>query len=136
VDYRRIALALVLALTLGSTLAWLQGRFDQGDLRKATDLLEKSRPAGPSSPSIDEAIARESGHPADCVSQITNGCRGIVQVRCGGPPGQEYLFDADLARRPPVLHPANPRAQALMVRLAGPDAPTHPIPVTVLDGGR
>jgi hypothetical protein len=136
VEYPRIVLAALLAVALVVNLSWLQGRFDQSDLRKATDLLEKSRPAGPDSPSIDQAIARELGHPADCTSQITNGCRGIVQVRCGGPPGQEYLFDADLARRPPVLHPANPRAQALMVRLAGPEAPAHPIPVTVLDGGR
>jgi hypothetical protein len=136
VDYRRVTLAVLLALGLGASLAWLQGRFDQSDLRKALELLEKSRPAGPGSASIDEAIARELGRPAECSSQITNGCRGIVQVRCGGPPGQEYLFDADLARRPPVLHPANPRAQALMVRLVGPGAPGHPIPVTAFDGGR
>src|SRR5450432_2634673 len=99
-EFRRVLLAAVLAVALGLTLSWLQGRFDQADLRKATDLLEKSRPAGPDSPSIDQAIAKELGHPADCVSQITNGCRGIVQVRCGGPAGQEFLFDADLARRP------------------------------------
>jgi len=128
-----------MALALGATLAWLQGRFDKGDLRKATDLLEKSRPAGPDSPSpqasIAEAIAKDLGHPANCAAEITSGCRGIVHVRCGAP-GDEYLFAADLARRPPVLHPANPKAQALMVRLAGPEAPAHPIPVTVLDGGR
>src|SRR5579863_3685183 len=111
-DARRVFIAIVMALALGATLAWLQGSFDKSDLRKAMSLLDDTRPPGPGSPSLQEALAKRLGHPPDCEAHITQGCRGIVQVHCVGEPGQgDYLFDADLAQRPPVLHPANPRAQ-------------------------
>ena len=116
-DARRILIAAAMALALGAVLAWLQGSFDRADLRQATALLETTS-AAPGSPTLAQAIARRLGHRPDCDAVITQGCRGIVQVRCAGEPGEgAYLFDADLARRPPVLHPANPSAQALMADL-------------------
>lgn len=142
-DWRRTFIAVVMALALGATLAWLQGSFDKGDLKKARALLEDTHPPKPGSPSIEQALAQKLGRPPDCVAALTHSCRGIVQIRCQGAAAGDYLFDADLARRPPVLHPANPLAQALMVELfsqsgGGPtrDGGTALIPVVEADGGR
>jgi hypothetical protein len=140
-DSRRLLIAVVMALGLGATLAWLQGSFDKGDLRRAMSLLEDTRPPTPGSPSLLEALAKRVGHAPDCQAEITQGCRGIVQVRCAGELDKgDYLFAADLAQRPPVLHPANPQAQALMLDLfhaAGvTPAPNGAVPVVKLDGGK
>jgi hypothetical protein len=140
-DARRALIAVIMALALGATLAWLQGSFDKSDLKRAMSLLDDTRPPAPGSPSLQEALARRLGHAPDCEAQITQGCRGIVQVHCVGEPGKgDYLFAADLAQRPPVLHPANPQAQALMVELfraAGvTPAPNGAVPVVKLDGGK
>ncbi len=139
-DPRRLLIAAVMALALGATLAWLQSRFDRSDLDHAMSLLDDTRPPGPNSPSLAQALEKKLGHAPDCGARITQGCRGIVQIRCAGGAGGDYLFDADLAQRPPVLHPANPNAQALMVDLAR-EAGIQPtdggeVPVVKLDGGR
>jgi hypothetical protein len=139
-DTRRLLIAVIMALGLGGTLAWLQGSFDKSDLRKAMSLLDDTRPPGPGSPSLQEALAKRLGRAADCEAHITQGCRGIVQVRCKGDSQGDYLFDADLAQRPPVLHPANPQAQSLMLdlfRVAGvTPEPNGAVPVVKLDGGK
>ena len=136
-DLRRLAILAAMAIALGATLSWLQSLFDQSDLRHARELLDQTRPT-PASPSLEQALAKKLGHPASCDAAITNGCRGIVQVRCAGGSEGDYLFDADLAQRPPVLHPANPNAQALMIdlaRKAGLHVGDAPIPVVKPDGG-
>jgi hypothetical protein len=139
-ETRRLLIAVVMALGLGATLAWLQGSFDKGDLHRAMSLLDDTRPPAPGSPSLQEALAKRLGHPPDCEAHITQGCRGIVQVHCKGESNGGYLFDADLAQRPPVLHPANPQAQSLMMELfrqAGvTPAPNGAVPVVKLDGGK
>jgi hypothetical protein len=140
-DFRRLLIAAVMAVALGATLAWLQSSFDKGDLRRAMALLDDTRPPAPGSPSLQEALAQRQGHPPACDATITQGCRGIVQIRCQGEAGKgDYLFDADLARRPPVLHPANPRAQELMVELfrrsGVSPSPQGEVPVVKVDGGK
>ncbi|MHB8417512.1 MAG: hypothetical protein ACYDCL_05525 [Myxococcales bacterium] len=139
-DLRRLLIAAVMALALGATLAWLQSSFDKGDLKRAMALLDDTRPPAPGSPSLQQALAKRLGHEPVCDAEITQGCRGIVQIRCEGGAGGGYLFDADLARRPPVLHPANPRAQELMVELFQRSGLTPPtggaLPVIKLDGGK
>lgn len=137
-DTRRILIAVVMALALGATLAWLQGSFDKGDLRKATALLDDTRPPKPGSPTLKRALAKRLGHTPDCTATLTSGCRGIVLLRCAGGKEGDYLFTADLARRPPVLHPGNPLAQALMVELferAGASPGAGLVPVVEVDGG-
>ncbi len=137
-DLRRLGILAVMALVLGATLSWLQSRFDQSDLRHARELLDQTRPS-PASPSIEQALAKRLGHPVSCGAAITSGCRGIVQLRCAGGGEGDYLFDADLAQRPPVLHPANPNAQSLMLdlaRAAGLKLGDAPIPVVKPDAGR
>lgn len=140
-DFRRLVIAALMALALGATLAWLQSAFDKGDLKRAMALMADTRPPAPGSPSLEEALARQLGHPPACDATITQSCRGIVQIRCAGTPGQpDYLFDADLARRPPVLHPANREAQALMIALfqqsgGALDGGTE-MGVVKMDGGR
>ncbi|MHB1845840.1 MAG: hypothetical protein ACYCWW_13515 [Deltaproteobacteria bacterium] len=139
-ELRRIVILVGMCLALGATLAWMQSKFDQGDLHRARELLGETRPS-PTTPSLEQALAAKLGHPAQCDATITSGCRGIVQLRCAGGALGDFLFDADLAERPPILHPANPNAQALMIELArsaGLDVRAHGdrLPMVKLDGGR
>lgn len=115
---RRIPVAIALIVVLAFTLSWLQGRFDQTDVKKAISLALAQRPA-PGGRSVFEAIvARGEGDPR-CDGKVVSQLLGDVEVLCATPraPAVEYRFRVLLdGKRPP--RGANPEADALLATLA------------------
>ena len=114
---RRLPVAIAMALALGATLTWLQGRFDQSDLKKGIALALEHRPGGGRKTVFDALVELGRGDPR-CDGKVVSGLLGDVEVRCvlpAGPP-TEYRFRVLLdGKRPP--RPANPPAQQLFDRL-------------------
>lgn len=117
-------LAAGLALCALSVLS-LQQRFDAGDHAKAERLVRGLAAAGRSE-RFDAFVAARANHgrPGTWTSDITGGCRGIVEVRyrVPGEPAAAYAWDVDLPAQ--AVHPtrASPRGEQLLGEFAGPGA--------------
>jgi hypothetical protein len=115
---RRLPIAVAMVLLLAATLTWLQGRFDQSDVKKGIALALDHRPAGRGGKSVfDGLIGLGQGDPR-CDGKVVSGLLGDVDVRCVLPrePGTEYEFRVLLdGKRPP--RPANPPAERLVAQL-------------------
>lgn len=115
---RRLPLAVAMVLVLGATLTWLQGRFDQSDVKKGIALGLEHRPAGRGGKSVFEALVELGGGDPRCDGKVVSGLMGDVEVRCvlPGDPRTEYRFRVLLdGKRPP--RPANPPAEQLLRQL-------------------
>ena len=118
VPRRRLPLAIAMVLLLGATLVWLQGRFDQSDVKKGIALALDYRPAGRGGKSVFDALVAVGRGDPRCDGKVVSGLLGDVEVVCvlPGDPGTEYRFRVLLdGKRPP--RPANPPAQHLFDRL-------------------
>jgi hypothetical protein len=118
VPRRRLPLAIAMVVLLGATLVWLQGRFDQGDVKKGIALALDYRPAGRGGKSVFEALVALGRGDPRCDGKVVSGLLGDVEVRCILPsdPGTEYRFRVLLdGKRPP--RPANPPAEHLFEQL-------------------
>ncbi len=114
VPQRRLPLAIAMVVLLVATLTWLQGRFDQSDVKKGIAMALEYRPAGRGGKSVFEALVALGRGDPRCDGKVVSGLLGDVEVRCTlpGDPGTEYLFRVLLdGKRPP--RPANPPAQQL-----------------------
>jgi len=118
VPRRRLPLAIAMVVLLGATLVWLQGRFDQGDVKKGIALALDHRPVGRGGKTVFEALVALGRGDPRCDGKVVSGLLGDVEVRCilPGDPGTEYRFRVLLdGKRPP--RPANPPAQQLFHQL-------------------
>lgn len=115
---RRLPVAIAMVLVLGATLTWLQGRFDQSDVKKGIALTLEHRPAGRGGKTVfDALVGLGSGDPR-CDGKVVSGLLGDVEVRCvlPGDPQTEYRFRVLLGgKRPP--RPDNPPAEHLFGQL-------------------
>ncbi|GAC1348060.1 MAG: hypothetical protein NVSMB23_28390 [Myxococcales bacterium] len=115
---RRIPIAIALIIVLAFTLSWLQGRFDQTDVKKAISLALSQRPAHDGRSVFEALIARGEGDPR-CGGKVLSQLLGDVEVHCETPgaPAVEYRFRVLLdGKRPP--RGSNPEADALLATLA------------------
>ena len=113
----RLPIAIVMVVALLATLLWLQGRFNQSDVKKGIALALEHRPTGSRHSVFDGLVALGRGDPR-CDGKIVSSLLGDVDVRCSvpGDPGTEYEFRVLLdGKRPP--RPANPAAQRLVEQL-------------------
>ncbi|MFL5310566.1 MAG: hypothetical protein ACJ79H_08965 [Myxococcales bacterium] len=115
---RRLPIAIAMVLLLAVTLVWLQGKFDQSDVKKGIALALDHRPAGRGGRSVfDGLMALGRGDPR-CDGKVVSGLLGDVDVRCilPGEPDTEYEFRVLLdGKRPP--RPASPPAERLVSQL-------------------
>ena len=117
VPRRRLPVAIAMVLVLGATLTWLQGRFDQSDVKKGIALALEHRPAGRGKTVFDALVELGRGDPR-CDGKVVSGLLGDVEVRCvlPGDPQTEYRLRVLLdGKRPP--RPANPPAEQLLRQL-------------------
>jgi hypothetical protein len=118
VPRRRLPVAAAMVLLLGATLTWLQGRFDQSDVKKGIALALEYPPAGRGGKSVFDALVELGRGDPRCDGKVVSGLLGDVEVRCvlPGDPGLEYRFRVLLdGKRPP--RPANPPAERLFEQL-------------------
>jgi hypothetical protein len=114
---RRLPVAIAMVVALGATLTWLQGRFDQSDVKKGIALALEHRPRGGRKTVFDALVELGRGDPR-CDGKVVSGLLGDVEVRCVLPadPETEYRFRVLLdGKRPP--RPANSPGQQLFDRL-------------------
>ncbi len=110
---QRLPIAIGMVLLLAVTLTWLQGRFDQTDMKKGIALALQYRAGSGQKTVFDALVALGRGDPR-CDGKVVSGLLGDVDVRCTlpGDPGTVYEFRVLLdGKRPP--RPANPPAEHL-----------------------
>ena len=115
---RRLPIAIAMVLLLAATLAWLQGRFDQSDVKKGIALALDHRPAGRGGKSVFDALVGLGRGDPRCDGRVVSGLLGDVDVRCvlPGQADSEYEFRVLLdGKRPP--RPANAPAEHLLAQL-------------------
>jgi hypothetical protein len=113
----RLPIAIIMVVALVGALFWLQGRFNQTDVKKGIALALQHRPGGSRQSVFDGLVALGRGDPR-CDGKVVSGLLGDVDVRCSvpGEPDTEYEFRVLLdGKRPP--RPVNPAAQKLIDQL-------------------
>jgi hypothetical protein len=118
IPQRRLPIAIAMVALLAAVLSWLQGRFDQTDVKKGIALALEHRPAGRGGQSVfDALVGLDRGDPR-CDGKVVSGLLGDVDVHCVLPrdPGIDYQFRVLLdGKRPP--RPANAPAERLVSQL-------------------
>jgi hypothetical protein len=111
---------LVLLVGAVATAFVLQGAFDASDHRKAEHAVRTYRVGN--GPPLGERV--EQAAPAGAwTTEITHGCRGIVEVTYAAPGGR-FVFEYDVPQH--AIHPGNPAAEKLLATL--PSSPPPPAP--------
>ena len=96
---------------LGLMLVLLQQQFNQGDYRRAIELVASPQPG--SKWSIGrELVERSKGGSPDCQPRLISSFRGTLEVTCYTGDSQPYRFEVDLVRR--SVSPVNPAAKELV----------------------
>ncbi len=116
---QRWLLGSVMVLSLVLAMTALQRQFDDGDHRRARELLAAHAPdarwwVG------RELVERAGGGAPDCKTEITSGFAGLVQLTCRAGEGPPYVFSADLVRQ--VLTPLDDHTRELMKAAAAKNA--------------
>jgi hypothetical protein len=117
IPQRRLPIAIAMVAVLALVLSWLQGRFDQTDVKKGIGLTLSHR-ATPSGPTVFDAMAKLGEGDPLCDGKVVSMLLGDVDVRCSTPgkPGVAYEFRVLVdGRRPP--RPANPEAERIFAVL-------------------
>jgi hypothetical protein len=113
----RLPIAIVMVVALVAALLWLQGRFNQSDVKKGIALALEHHPNGSRHSVFDALVGLGRGDPR-CDGRVVSALLGDVDVRCSvpGDPATEYEFRVLLdGKRPP--RPANPAAEKLVDEL-------------------
>ena len=97
---------------LGVALFHLQGLFDQGDRRRAVEVVVHHQ-LRPGTATFGSWLVDAHGEP-EWTATILSGCRGIVQVTAETPDGLYLTFDVDLVQK--SFEPANGPARTAMGR--------------------
>jgi hypothetical protein len=109
----------IMVLILGFTLIALQTQFDQGDNRRAVELL-MSKPPGDRWSVAEELNARAGAEHPTCTPSILSSFAGTMEVTCAAGPPPPYVFEVDLVRK--SVRPGNEQATALMRSVAARNA--------------
>jgi hypothetical protein len=114
----RLPIAIAMIVVLVATLSFLQGRFDQSDVKKGIGIAlgHRERAGGPTV--FDALVQLGQGDPR-CDGKVVSVLLGDIDVHCSTPgaPSVTYEFRVLLDdRRPP--RPANATAERLFARLA------------------
>jgi hypothetical protein len=119
----RLPIALAMFVALAAGLAWLQGRFDGTDVKKAIALALRHAPAA-GSPSVFEALAALGEGDPRCDGEVVSRLFGDVRVSCVNPrrPDVVYAFRVLIdGKRAPKAESA--AAQKLLEGLGATPAP-------------
>jgi hypothetical protein len=117
IPHRRLPLAVAMIVVLLVAISWLQGRFEQGDVKKAIGIALAYRPAPSSASVFDALVSLGEGDPR-CDGRVLSNLLGDVEVVCATPgkPGVEYTFRVLLdGKRPPRA--ANAPAEQLVAKM-------------------
>lgn len=96
---------------LALMLVGLQQQFDQGDYRRALELITARAPGAKWSIG-QELVERAKGAPPDCQPKLVSSFRGTLRVTCSTGEQARYRFDVDLVRH--SVQPADAAARSLM----------------------
>ena len=129
---RQLLLIVAVGLGIAMSVQVLQGAFDNGDRRKAVEIVRRMHGAG--NRSIDEVIAMRHGAAVPSLlwtARIVNGCWGRIDAHCyvpgsaGGPKGladsgrstmgAEYIFAVDVIRG--RVAPVNEGARLVLLQI-------------------
>jgi hypothetical protein len=106
--------ALLMAASLVFALILLQQQFDEGDMRRAVEMLSVKQPQ--ESRSIgEELIQRAGSKPLDCKAKLLSSFAGTLQVRCVIADEPPYLFNVDLVRK--QVNPGNDVSSQLLASI-------------------
>ena len=102
------------------TYVWLQGMFDDGDLRKATELVRGFK-GGIVEREIERRHAGHLAGPPAWSAELLSGFWGHVRVTCAvaldDGSTATYQFDTNLSAM--SVHPANDNGKAVLAALTG-----------------
>ncbi len=102
----------------GTSLFWLQGRFDKSDHEKASRLVQNLERAGaPQGESFAVYLQRRhGGRQGVWSSEITGGCRGVVKVTwtLPGNPPLGYAWDVEIPSQTVHPTPTSPEGRRLL----------------------
>lgn len=111
----KIILGGLLIAILGLMLVGLQQQFNEGDYRRALELIAARDPGAKWSIG-QELSERAKSAPPDCRPKLVSSFRGTLEVTCSTGEGLPYKFEVDLVRR--SVRPADPAARSLMEAVA------------------
>lgn len=105
----------LLVSILGLALVLVQQQFNEGDHRKAIQLLG-SREGGSHWSIGQELVARSRNGSPDCQSKIESSFKGTLEVTCSTGEERPYRFHVDLVRR--SVEPVDEPTRRLMSEVA------------------
>ncbi len=100
---------------LGLMLVGLQQQFNEGDYRRALELIAARDPGSKWSIG-QELVERAKNTPPDCRPRLVSSLRGTLEVTCSTGERHPYKFEVDLVRH--SVHPADPAARSLVDAVA------------------
>ncbi len=105
----------MLVAILALMLVALQQQFNEGDYRRALELIAARDPAGKWSIG-QELIERAKGAAPDCRPKLLSSFRGTVEITCSTGERTSYRFEVDLVRR--SVRPLDAAARSLVETVA------------------
>ena len=100
---------------LALMLVALQQQFNQGDYRRALELIAARDPAGKWSIG-QELMERAKNAAPDCRPKLISSFRGTVEITCSTDERASYRFEVDLVRR--SVRPLDAAARSLVETVA------------------
>ena len=100
---------------LALMLVALQQQFNEGDYRRALELIAARDPAGKWSIG-QELMERAKNAAPDCRPKLISGFRGTVEITCSTGEHTPYRFEVDLVRR--SVRPLDAAARSLVETVA------------------
>lgn|GEM_PF-2226185 len=124
----KLVIGALMVAILALMLILLQQQFNQGDYRRALELLAARQP-GTSWSIGQELVTRSKRGVPDCRPRLISSFKGTLEVTCDTGEGRPYQFEIDLVRQ--SVRPLNPEAGELIETVAakngGLDGGTAPV---------
>lgn len=122
---RKLIVGIAMVAWLAVLLVSLNWKYEQGDFKKALELMHQ--PAGASWTVGQELVKRAGNVEPSCEYRMISSFAGTLELVCVAGPGAPYRFGADLVRH--LLTANDERTRALMNDVAAENARRS-------DGGR
>lgn len=131
-----LVVGLGIVLCAGS-LVWLQRRFDASDHAKAQRLVRNLRAEGRSETFEQFLAAKHGGVAGTWNTEITGGCRGVVQVTytLPGSPPTVFAWDVEVPSQGVHPTPTSPQGERLLAEFTGVAKDLPPLDLPPLDAG-